>query len=380
MSLLIASALVVSTVAIVLWLEHSNSKGIQIVLNWFPAILFAYVVPAVFTHSLGWDLSQVELHSWSKNVIMPMAIVLVMSALSVTQLKNIGHRPIGVFALGSLAIATLPFLLIIIFGSFTDYFSGPIIDNGYWQGLVPIVGSWIGGSTSQLVLKEVVQCPEGIFLAVLIMDNVIVNVWTIIMFQAIQKSDVINHQLRISDVMPDYVPDQVIISKDGNSEILTVFLSIMAVVLSYYLIDSFLLKIIVLSITGLVLGNFIKSWNHSLVLKYGGVLIILIMAILGLKLNFNNFSLPIPIVIFCIIWLLLHYIIMTVGAYVMKLHMAWVPIASMANVGGISTAPAVTKAFNEEWMPHAILLAILSMVTGTTWGLLTIWLFKTFLI
>ena len=66
--------------------------------------------------------------------------------------------------------------------------------------------------------------------------------------------------------------------------------------------------------------------------------------------------------------------------YFFKLHMAWIPIASMANVGGISTAPAVTAAYNEEWMPHAIILAILSMVSGTTWGLLTVFLFENFLV
>jgi uncharacterized membrane protein len=66
---------------------------------------------------------------------------------------------------------------------------------------------------------------------------------------------------------------------------------------------------------------------------------------------------------------------MMLMAMLLKVHMAWVPIASMANLGGISTAPAVTAAYNEEWMPHAILLAILSMVTGTAWGMFTLYLF-----
>jgi uncharacterized membrane protein len=62
----------------------------------------------------------------------------------------------------------------------------------------------------------------------------------------------------------------------------------------------------------------------------------------------------------------------------LRLNMAWVPIASMANLGGISTAPAVTAAYNEEWMPHAVVLAILSMVSGTAWGAVTIFLFGLF--
>jgi uncharacterized membrane protein len=55
---------------------------------------------------------------------------------------------------------------------------------------------------------------------------------------------------------------------------------------------------------------------------------------------------------------------MIIMAKGLNVHMAWVPIASMANLGGISTAPAVPSAYNKAWMPHAILLAILSMVTG----------------
>ena len=101
------------------------------------------------------------------------------------------------------------------------------------------------------------------------------------------------------------------------------------------------------------------------------------MAILGLKLNFSDFSVPGYVILFAAIWLILHYVVMMVVAYLLKLNMAWIPICSMANVGGISTAPAVTKSYNEEWMPHAILLAILSMVSGTYWGILTIFLFKT---
>ena len=51
-----------------------------------------------------------------------------------------------------------------------------------WKGLIPLVGSWIGGSTSQLVLKEYVGTSETLFLSVLILDNILVNIWTILMF------------------------------------------------------------------------------------------------------------------------------------------------------------------------------------------------------
>jgi uncharacterized membrane protein len=377
--LLQAILLVVFTVISVLLLDKSKNKWIQIVLNWFPAILFAYVIPAIVTHSFNLDLSKVELHTWSKEYIIPFAILMVMSALSFKQLKIIGLRPILLFVSGSLAIAVLAPVILLILNLFTPTFNELLIVEESWKGLVPIVGSWIGGSTSQLVLKELVNCPEGLFLTILVLDNILVNVWTILMFQLIKKSDALNAYFGIVDEVPDFVKDESDIKTFATKSILLVSIVSIVIILGFgFFIDSFLWKIVAFSIVGLLIGNFVKNWNHALVLKLGGYSIICIMAILGLKLNFNNLSIPLNLILFVVIWLISHFVIMMFVAKKLKLHMAWVPIASMANLGGISTAPAVTAAYNKEWMPHAILLAILSMVSGTFWGMLTIYLFELF--
>jgi len=377
--LLKASALVLFTIISVFLLEKSKSKWMQTILNWFPAILFAYVIPAIVTHSFNIDLSKVELHSWSKDYIIPFAILMVMSALSFKQLRIIGLRPIILFAIGSLAIAVLAPILLLVFNLFTPEFNTFLIEEENWKGLVPIVGSWIGGSTSQLVLKELVNCPEGLFLSILVLDNILVNIWTILMFQLIKKSDKLNSYFGIIDKVPDFVKDENEFKTfSRKSVLLTLVFSALIIVVFNLILDSFLWKIIIFSILGLAIGNFVSKWNHALVLKLGGLSIICIMAILGLKLNFNNLSMPFNLVFFVVIWLILHFIIMMIAAKKMKLHMAWVPIASMANLGGISTAPAVTAAYNKEWMPHAILLAILSMVSGTFWGMLTMYIFGLF--
>lgn len=375
----IALFVVSFTLLAVLWLNKQKTPWVQGLLNWFPAILFAYVIPAAVTHTTGLDLSHVYLHSLSRNWIIPFAILTVMSALSIPQLKAVGARPIILFVSGSLVIAILPVMLVflatIILPSGHDLF----ITQEYWKGLVPIVGGWIGGSTSQLVLKELVGTPESLFLSVLVLDNILVNIWTILMFQLIKRSDQFNRFFGITETIPDFVADEIKPnSRTLGSIIITVFSILVVTLLTNWLVQDFLWRVIVLSLLGLMLGNFISRWNHPFVLKIGGILITLIMAILGLRLNFSGLSLPIPFVAIAMIWIVAHYIFMMIVARIMRLHMAWVPIASMANLGGISTAPAVTAAYNEEWMPHAILLAILSMVSGTAWGMFTIYLFGLF--
>ena len=372
-SLVQSIVIVLMTILIVKRMSSVTHPLLKKILDWLPPILFAYIIPAATTHLLGIDLSREVIHNWSTEIIMPMAILTVMSALSFKQMRFIGWRPIAVFIGGSITIAAVPVVIVYVSKLFFPGLYQTLIIEGYWKGLITMVGSWIGGSTSQLVLKELTECSEELFVTILVMDNILVNLWTILMFQFIQSSDRWNTYFNIKDKVKDFVPDKIEIEK-GSALTIAAILGIL--VLSYFFISSFLFKIILLSIVGLVLGNFISSWNHSLVLRMGGTLIIMIMAILGLKLKFENFGLPISMVVLSILWLLSHYIIMIFIAIKLKLHMAWLPIASMANVGGISTAPAVTAAYNEEWMPHAIILAILSMVTGTTWGMISIFIVK----
>jgi len=293
--------------------------------------------------------------------------------MSFSQLKIVGLKPIILFVSGSFIIAILPPVLVKIIGIFNPALYADFMSAELWKGLVPIVGSWIGGSTSQLVLKEVVDCSEELFVSVLVLDNILVNIWTIFMFQMIKRSDQINRWLQLPTAKPPLSSYAENDTKESSSATLAV---IALVAVCFLIIDiSFLSKVVILSIIGLSLGNLVSFWDHKIVLKMGGLLILIIMAILGLKLNFNALEIPTMLILISVIWLVLHYIGMMLIAYYLKIHAAWIPVASMANLGGISTAPAVTAAYEKQWMPHAIVLSILSMVSGTAWGLLTIYLF-----
>lgn len=361
------------TVVAVYYLDRWENKHIKSLFDWVPAILLAYIIPAIISYILDADYSQASIHDFSKDYFIPLAIIAVMSSLSLGQLKAIGLKPIVVFASGSLFIAVFPVLLMFLFSD-TELISKIMVTEDYWMGIPPIVGSWIGGSTSQLVLKELVVCPENIFLTVLVMDNILVNVWTILMFQSIKKSGKLNSWFKISD---SAIPEDIRVEKGKKwNPWISTFILLGLVVLSNFLLDSFVVKVVLLSFVGLALSNFIPQWNFKFALKAGSILIIVVMAVLGLKLQIATLGFNIPFLGFLVVWLVGHFIFMLLIAKVLNVNMAWVPIASMANVGGIATAPAVTVAYNIKWMPHAIVLAILSMATGTFWGMLTIWLLK----
>lgn len=368
-----AWVIAVFTIVAVYFLEKSKNKVLAVVFDWIPAVLLAYVIPALISYSFSVDYSADAIHSFSKTWVIPMAIVAVMSSLSFSQLKIIGFKPVVLFVIGSAIIALFPVVFAWAFLD-SDLVQNQWIQAGYWKGIPPIVGSWIGGSTSQLVLKELAKTSESLFLQVLVVDTVLVNIWTICMFQIIKKSQKLNTFFNISDKT---IPLPITEDKQKTLPwygVLTLLIS--GVFLIEILLNAFVIKVIALSILGLLVSNFIPRWNYRFALKLGGVLIIVVMAILGLKLQFTALSMPIEFIGFLVFWIFVHFIGMVLAAKFLNVHLAWVPIASMANVGGIATAPAVTAAYEKKWMPHAIVLAILSMATGTFWGMITIYLFE----
>ena len=365
--------IVLCTVLFIRFIEQKEHPWLTIFFNWIPSILLAYLIPAVISAGIQKDFSGADIHNLSKALFIPLAIVAVMSSLSLTQLKSIGWKPILVFLSGSFWIAVFPIGLLLLFRN-SAFVQDFLITQEFWKGIPPVVGSWIGGSTSQLVLKELVACSEAVFLTILVLDNILVNIWTIFMFQIIKKSNFLNRLLRIDGLSP---PDSIQAENENKiNPLLASIILLGSVGMAHFFIASFVVKILVLSFVGIALSNLIKNWNFQFVLKLGGILILIVMAVLGLKLKFSLIQFDAIFMGFLVVWLLSHFVVMLGVAKLLNVNSAWVPIASMANVGGIATAPAVTAAYEKKWMPHAIILAVLSMATGTFWGLLTISLFR----
>ena len=353
----------------VMYIAKFENKIIQTILHWIPAILLTFLIPGLLSFVFDLSLENIVLHDWSKSYIYPITIFCIMSSMSLSQLKIVGLKPLLLFFIGSFTIAIIPALLFML------YFMGSDQMAELWPGIIPIVGSWIGGSSSMLVLKEYVAVREDLFLSVLLLDNMIQNIVMIFLFQIIRRTDDFNKKFNIVHVIRFTEKNTESPSNSKNPYLsVLIALGITAGVVAMEL--SFITNVIILSILGLLIGNLLKFWSFGINLKLGSVGIIVIMSILGLKLKFNDFELPWILILFMINWMIINLLVIAYFNYKLKISMAWGPIAMMANIGGISTSPALASAYNEKLMPHAVVLAIVSMATGTFWGFLTTFLIE----
>jgi uncharacterized membrane protein len=349
-------------------LKVEASSRLEKFTQWVPAILLAYVVPAIVNPLFLWISEDHLIHSLSKKYLLPLTVFSAMASISLTEIKIVAGKPIIYFLLSSAIIALCPVVLLLVFSLIPDFHEFLIVEKGYTSTL-PVVGSWIGGSSSMLVLKELAETPESLFLSVLVLDNVIVNVWTLFLFQWIKKTPQLNQRFGREAVI---FTTEVSNKKQKPNRFWSTIIIILVAALSSLFNFSFLFRIILFSLLGILTANLFSFWDHKTLQKLSKSLIVAVMSILGLKLNLNYLEFNPWLITFLSTWMVLQFGLSFLLALRMNISMVWVPLASMANVGGVSTAPAVASAYDKRLMPHAIVLAIVSMVTGTFWGLITL--------
>jgi len=68
--------------------------------------------------------------------------------------------------------------------------------------------------------------------------------------------------------------------------------------------------------------------------------------------------------------LLLHALLMIFFAKLFKLDLFSISIASLANIGGVASAPILAASYNKNLVGIAVILAIVGYLVGTVAGLL----------
>jgi uncharacterized membrane protein len=69
---------------------------------------------------------------------------------------------------------------------------------------------------------------------------------------------------------------------------------------------------------------------------------------------------------------------MVILAKIFKLDLFTMGVASLANIGGVASAPILAGAFNRALIPVGILMAVLGSLLGTYFGILTSYILSSF--
>lgn len=375
--------------------------------GFIPPLLFCYLIPGFLNSYHLIDGEASGLYRFATNYLLPASLILLLSTANLKAIFGLGNKALFIFFTGTVGIIVGGPIALWVVSFFSDSFNQVAYEAGYWKGLVTITGSWIGGSSSQLALKEIYGCSEELFVIILVIDALVANVWTALLFYGAGVTQKIDAWLGadaslIEDVKKNILKYKETKDRPADLKDLTFILGIgfggtaVAHACSGFISNFFtphrdwlishglepfasqFLWLILLSTTIGILLSFtrVRKMEKLGSTDFATLFIYFLIMTIGMRLDLFNIGANVGLLAVAVIWMLIHISSMLIAAKISKAPFFFVAVGSQANIGGVATAPAVAAAFHPSLAPVGVLLAVLSHVIGTYAGIISAWLMR----
>ncbi|MBY7144083.1 DUF819 family protein [Virgibacillus sp. NKC19-3] len=367
-------SVLIALAAVIVWIEKSTSSKF---FKYVPGIVLLYLTAALLrTFGVFGDTEVMsEANSNLRDILLPAMIVLMLINCDLRKLRKLGGKMLLGYATAAISIVV----------GFTAVYT--IFSNWYapdtWQAFGALSGSWTGGSANMVAIQGILDVPENIFGYALIMDTVNYSVWVMFLFWLVPFASKIN---KWTGARTDHL-DQVQVELEEDNTNNSVGFKEMMVMLAFGLLVSAIgarigealpeigtvinattWTITIAAVIGLVLATtrFSKMAGS---MDIANVMLYIIIALIASNADFSQlFQAPIYIISGFLI-LFIHLVVMVLLGKVFKLDLFTLGIASLANIGGMASAPMLAGYYNRALIPVGVIMALLGSFLGTYIGL-----------
>ncbi|MES2649450.1 MAG: DUF819 family protein [Bacteroidota bacterium] len=379
--------------AFVFYTSSTDQHGWKRFYSFVPAILLCYFLPSLLNTFHVIDGEKSQLYPVMSRYFLPVSLVLLTLGIDFKALKKLGPKALILFLTGSLGVMIGGPLAILICKNFTPELFETTGPGAVWRGMSTIAGSWIGGSANQAAMKELFGVSDGIFSAMITIDVIVSYIWMVFLLYGAGKSTLLDKKLRadtsaivllkqkleafqLSTRKITSLTDLMMICGIGFgataiahflADIIAPYISVHAPQLEKFsLTSSFFWLILITTTIGMVLAaTKARKLEGAGASQIGTLLLYLLIATLGMKMDISGLFKSPALLLVCIVWILIHIVIMLVVAKIIKAPFFFVAVGSMANIGGPASAPVIASAFSPALAPVGVLLAVLGYAIGT---------------
>ncbi len=348
------------------------------------AKLFDYLPAIVILYFTVMSLSTLELWTKTEEIntaykafksnLLPAMIFLMLLQSDIRKILKLGKKILLTFFLASLSIS-LGF--IVMFALLHNFF-----ETDAWKAFGALSGSWMGGTGNMLAIQEALMLPDSKMGYVLLIDSIDYAIWVMILLALVPFAKQFNKWTKADGSVLETLSAKL----DNEQEQKSINFPTLFMLLGLALMVSFLAQnlapllpttsfltsttwtVIFATMAGIVLGMTPLGKEASAV-PLANIMLYLIIALIASRANFTELS-QAPLYIFAgFIIILIHATIMIVFAKIFKLDLFSLGVASLANIGGVASAPILAGAYNKALIPIGVLMAMMGYIVGTFMGL-----------
>jgi len=346
--------------------------------QYLPPLLFIYATP-VFLNNFDVIPSASPIYSGLSAYLLPAFIVLMLIKVNVPAVVRVMGKGVLVMLMGTAGVMVGAVVAYLLVHSW--------LSEDAWKGYGALAGSWIGGTANMAATAEMLGTSEEQFGLAVIADNVIYVFWLPLLLMSRDFADRFNKWAR--------VPEDRIMAMDAAAEVhveddhaptMPQYLFLIAIVIGVTWIGTALApgisewiastspglgsvfgetttRILLVTTLALILSTTrVSTLPNSTAL--GTALIYIFVAGMGARASVAGLAEAPMFVAGAFVWIIIHGLFCLAGAWIFRVDIHSVAIASAANIGAAASAPIVAAHHRPNLVPASILMALLGYAMG----------------
>ena len=357
---------------------YTEKKSQHKLFEYLPSIVIIYFVVMLFSTFGLWQKSESVTATYKtvKSNLLPAMIFLMLLSADMREIFKLGKKMLLTFFLASVSIA-IGFIGTFIL--FHTYF-----EPNSWKAFAALSGSWMGGTANMVAIQGALDLPDSAMGYTLLIDSIDYAIWVMILLALVPFAKKFNLWSRADTSIIDEVGERLALKEEEKKsiEFASLFFLLGAALLvsalaqygaSFLPATSFLTTttwiVIIATLTGTLFAMtpLAKISGGS---ELANIMLYLIVALIASRANFAELTeAPLYIVAGFVI-IAIHVSIMIVFAKLFKLDLFSLGVASLANIGGVASAPILASAYSKALIPIGVLMAMMGYIVGTFGGLM----------
>lgn len=361
--------------AVVVALEKKSQAR---VFNFLPAIVIIYFLCMLLSTFGLWDRGAVkDTYSVVKSAILPAMIFLMLLRCDLRKIWRLGPRMLLGFFASSFSIA---FGFVLTYSLFQSYYEADT-----WSSFAALCGSWMGGTGNMVAIQSALEIPDSKMVYALLMDSINYSVWVMLLLLVVPYAKHFNRWVGADTKAIDAVGRELSKVEEQKRKVISfedliVLLGLALLVSSFswrfaalFPQTAFLTKttwaVLTVTILG-VLGALSPLGRLPGSKELSNIMLYTLVALIASRANFAELTEAPLYILSGFSILFIHGAVMVGLAKVFRLDLFTCGVASLANIGGVASAPILAAAYSQVLIPVGVLMAMLGYILGTGGGLL----------
>jgi uncharacterized membrane protein len=342
--------------------------------------LFSILPPIVITYLLvtalavaGVWLPTPEVQSAQRTLtsqLLPALLFLLMVTCDLRAILAVGPRVLAVFAS---AMASILVAIVLAFLLFRN-----VLPADGWKMLAALSATWTGGSANLVAVKQIIGLADSSLPPVLLADALCYSIWVLVLFSTGAFAPRFNKWTRAgSKPYPELANPAAADAAEPGGILLWLGVAL-AVGLGAARVATLLPVSSMLTTTSWTV--FISTLAGLVVARtplarvagpgpLASALLAVLVAVLASQSNFHGIAAA-PLFILCgVCVMVIHIGLLALLARMFRFDLYLCGISSLAQVGGVASAPVLAATYTPILVPIAVLLAMLGLILGTGIGL-----------